>query len=148
MNAITQIFCTATKLKLQTIFVDMQPPSFLNKVINPLEKLTGITELWNPKIIAELNGQYVKLAKIEGEFVWHKHDAEDELFMLLEGQMEMHYRDSVEVLKVGEIIVVPKGVDHKPVAPNGASILLFEPKSTLNTGDQQDERTRNNLEWL
>jgi mannose-6-phosphate isomerase-like protein (cupin superfamily) len=118
------------------------------KPINLNDKLSHINETWNPKIIAELNGQFVKLAKIEGEFVWHKHNEEDELFMLLEGEMEMHYRDRIERVTQGEIIVVPKGVEHKPVAPNGASIMLFEPKSTLNTGDQQDERTRNNLEWL
>lgn len=122
--------------------------TFQNKPINLKEKLRRINDTWNPRIIAELNSQYVKLAKIRDEFVWHKHDNEDELFMLVEGEMEMHYRDRVERVKEGEIIVVPRGVEHKPVAINGASILLFEPKTTLNTGDQREERTRDELEWL
>lgn len=122
--------------------------TFQNKPINLKEKLRRINDTWNPRIIAELNSQYVKLAKIRDEFVWHKHENEDELFMLVEGEMEMHYRDRVERVKEGEIIVVPRGVEHKPVAINGASILLFEPKTTLNTGDQREERTRDKLEWL
>lgn len=115
------------------------------KTIALQEKFNLFTEQWSPKIIAELNGQQVKIAKIEGEFVWHKHDNEDELFMVIEGEMEMHYRDSVEVVKPGEIIVVPRGLEHKPVTKSETKILLFEPASTLNTGNVNNERTKTDL---
>lgn len=105
------------------------------------EKLARIHETWKPHVVAELNGQLVKLVKIEGEFVWHHHDDEDELFLVVEGRMNMELRDrTIEVLP-GELIVVPKGVEHRPVAAPGTSILLFEPASTLNTGNVRDERT-------
>jgi len=105
------------------------------------EKLAAIHETWKPHVIAELNGQLVKLVKIEGEFVWHHHDDEDELFLVVEGRLRMELRDRTVELAPGELIVVPRGVEHRPVADPGTSILLFEPASTLNTGNVRNERT-------
>ena len=104
-------------------------------------KLAQIHETWKPHVIAELNGQMVKLVKIEGEFVWHHHDDEDELFLVLEGRLTMELRERSIELAPGELIVIPKGVEHRPVAEPGTSILLFEPASTLNTGNLRNERT-------
>lgn len=113
---------------------------------NILKKAAIIKDYWSPIIIGELNGQYVKLAKIKGEFTWHKHDSEDELFQVVEGQMIMMLRDkSIEVNK-GEIIIIPKGVEHKPVAHIETLILLFEPKKTLNTGNQINDFTKFDLD--
>lgn len=113
---------------------------------NILKKVELIKDYWSPIIIGELNGQYVKLAKIKGEFTWHKHDNEDELFQVVEGQMIMMLRDkSIEVNK-GEIVIIPKGVEHKPVAHIETLILLFEPKSTLNTGNQINDFTKYDLD--
>lgn len=106
----------------------------MNKV-NLEEKLALINDHWNPRILAELNGQLVKIAKVEGNFVWHSHANEDEMFMVLKGVLNMEFRDKTEILHPGEIIVVPKGVEHRPVANDECSILLFEPAQTLNTGD-------------
>jgi len=117
--------------------------------IDLAEKLGKIDKPWTPKIVAELNGQHVKLAKLEGEFIWHRHDAEDELFLVLEGRLVMEFRDRPTVtLEKGQMLVVPKGVEHKPVAENGASVLLFEPASTLNTGNVTNERTLTNIERI
>ncbi len=110
--------------------------------INIKDKFQKVSEYWSPKIIAELNGQHVKLAKIKGEFDWHKHDEEDEMFIVVEGSFIMEFEDKKVVLKEGECIVVPKGVLHRPVAENEAKIMLFEPKGTLNTGDIVSEKTR------
>ena len=104
-------------------------------------KLSLIPEPWQPKIVAELNGQHVKLAKLEGDFVWHRHEQEDELFLVLSGRLRMDFRDREVWLEEGDLLVVPRGVEHKPFAPDGASVLLFEPAGTLNTGDVRDERT-------
>ncbi len=112
----------------------------MNK-INVLEKLSLFNDHWNPRIIAELNGQHVKLAKFQGEFIWHKHDEEDELFMVVKGNFEMQFRDQAILLKEGEIIIVPRGTEHRPVANEEVHVLLFEPATTLNTGDIQNERT-------
>jgi mannose-6-phosphate isomerase-like protein (cupin superfamily) len=101
----------------------------------------SFTERWSPRIAAELNGQQVKLAKLEGEFVWHHHDAEDELFLVVQGRLEMRLRDGTVTLGPGELLVVPRGVEHLPVAPEETWILLFEPASTLNTGNLRNERT-------
>lgn len=119
----------------------------MNK-INIKEKASRISDHWNPRILAELNGQHVKLAKLLGEFIWHKHEMEDELFYVLQGELVMEFRDHTEVLNPGEMIVVPRGVEHRPVAREEVTILLFEPASTLNTGDQENERTRRDLERL
>jgi len=96
---------------------------------------------WTPVLAAELNGQHVRLARMQGEFTWHSHAEQDELFLVLEGAFELHLRDRVLALAPGELVVVPRGVEHKPVAPAGCVVLLFEPAETVNTGAAQDERT-------
>ncbi|AKQ45495.1 hypothetical protein TH63_07305 [Rufibacter radiotolerans] len=117
--------------------------------VNLSQKLSLFTDHWNPRIVGELNGQHVKLAKLKGEFVWHHHELEDELFLVLEGTLKMEFRDKTVVLQEGEFLVVPRGVEHRPVAEEEVSILLFEPASTLNTGNQTDSnRTRTTLEHL
>jgi mannose-6-phosphate isomerase-like protein (cupin superfamily) len=112
------------------------------------EKLSGIAEKWSPRVVAELNGQHVKLAKIQGEFIWHRHEQEDELFLVLEGKLVMQLRDREVVLGPGEMIVIPRGVEHRPVAPVETHLLLFEPAGTLNTGDVLNERTIERPEWI
>ena len=110
--------------------------------------LAQIPDFWNPRIVGELNGQHVKLAKLKGEFVWHHHDHEDELFLVLRGRLDMHLRDGVVPIYEGEFYIVPRGVEHKPVAEEETHILLFEPAGTLNTGNVRNERTRESLERL
>lgn len=117
-------------------------------VVNIAEKFAEFRERWSPKIVAELNGQAVKLVKIHGEFVWHHHDEEDEMFLVIEGEMEMRFRDRVEIVRKGEFIVVPRGVEHCPFAEHECCLMLFEPASTLNTGNVQNERTREELERI
>jgi len=112
------------------------------------EKLTRVADYWNPRIVAELNGQQVKVVKLKGAFVWHHHEREDELFLVLHGRLIMEFRDRTEVLEAGELIVVPRGVEHRPVAEDEVHVLLFEPASTLNTGNVRDERTRESLERI
>ncbi len=107
------------------------------KAINLAEKLASFNEPWTPKIIGELNGQYVKLAKLEGEFVWHQHEHEDEMFLVINGHVDLHFSDKIVALDEGEICIVPRGVEHKPVAKRPASIMLFEPVSTRNTGNAE-----------
>ena len=119
----------------------------MNKV-NLAEKLALFTDHWSPKLVGELNGQHVRLVKAQGEFVWHKHDAEDELFLVLRGRLELHFRDRVVELREGEFCIVPRGVEHKPVAPEEVSVLLLEPASTLNTGDVRNERTVETLQRI
>jgi mannose-6-phosphate isomerase-like protein (cupin superfamily) len=128
--------------------------SFVNKPklmqsINLNEKYEKFTEWWHPYIVGELNENYIKLAKINGEFVWHKHDHEDELFVILSGTLIMDFRDKTVETKSGEILIVPKGVEHRP-RTNGEEvrIMLIEPKSTLHTGDVKSELTVENLEWI
>ncbi len=116
--------------------------------VNLTEKLTQFREHWSPKIVAELNGQLVKLVKVQGEFVWHHHESEDELFLVLAGRLRMDFRDRQVELGPGELIVVPHGIEHRPVAEAETHILLFEPASTLNTGNVRDERTVEELERL
>lgn len=116
--------------------------------VNLSEKLGRISESWSPKIVGELNGQLVKLVKFQGEFVWHQHDHEDEMFLVVRGSFDMHLRDKVVRIGEGEFFIVPRGVEHKPVAPEEAHVLLFEPASTLNTGNVRNERTRETLERL
>lgn len=115
------------------------------KSINLKEKASLIQDHWNPHIIAELNGQHVKLAKIQGEFVWHKHDEEDEMFMVLSGLMQIELRDKTITIHPNEIVVIPKGIEHKPQALEETTILLFEPATTINTGDQVSTYTKLNL---
>jgi mannose-6-phosphate isomerase-like protein (cupin superfamily) len=116
--------------------------------INLLEKFGLFSEHWDPKIIGELNGQQVKLAKLKGEFVFHRHENEDELFMVIKGRFRMEFRDKTVGVNEGEILIVPKGVEHKPVADDEVWVMLFEPASTLNTGDIINERTRTGLEMI
>jgi len=117
--------------------------------VNLRQKLTTFSDHWSPKVVADLNGQQVKLAKFVGEFVWHHHDHEDELFMVLKGRFRMDFRDREVWLEEGEILVVPRGVEHRPVADEEVEILLFEPASTLNTGNAvEDARTLRELERI
>ena len=116
----------------------------MNKV-NINDKLALFADYWNPRIVGELNGQQVKLVKFKGEFVWHKHDNEDELFYVLNGSFKIEFRDKIVELKENEFIIVPKGVEHRPVAENEVSVMLFEPAATLNTGDVINELTKENL---
>ena len=116
--------------------------------INISQKLSMFTDHWNPRIIGELNGQAVKLAKLEGEFVWHKHDHEDELFLVLKGGFTMQLRDKNILMKEGDMIIIPRGVEHRPVADQEVSILLFEPLTTLNTGDAKSDLTKKDPERL
>ena len=109
--------------------------------VNLDEKLRQFTERWSPRIVGELNGQQVKLAKLEGEFLWHRHEREDELFLVLRGQLSIQLRDRTVELDAGEFFIVPRGVEHKPVAAVETHVLLLEPASTLNTGDVRSERT-------
>jgi mannose-6-phosphate isomerase-like protein (cupin superfamily) len=107
------------------------------------EKFALIQDHWHPRIAAQLNGQHVKLVKFQGEFVWHKHETEDELFLVVDGAFRMEFRDQAPVeLSAGDLIVVPRGVEHRPVADNEVSVLLFEPAGTVNTGDAEDARRR------
>ena len=114
--------------------------------VNIAEKFAKITEYWKPYVAAELNGQHVKLDKLKGEFVFHHHEHEDEMFLVVKGRFCMEFRDRQVWIEEGEFIVVPRGVDHKPVAEQECWILLFEPASTLNTGNVQNERTLRELE--
>lgn len=109
--------------------------------VNLAEKLASFSTHWAPKIVAELNGQQVKVAKFRGEFVWHHHENEDEMFLVVSGKFLMQFRDRSVPLGEGEFIVVPRGVEHRPVAEEEVSVLLFEPASTLNTGNAGGERT-------
>lgn len=118
------------------------------KTINVLEKLSLFSEYWSPKIVGELNGQQVKLAKLKGEFVWHKHNNEDELFFVINGILTIEFRDKTVDINPGEFIIVPRGVEHKPVAKEEVSVMLFEPASTLNTGDSFNELTIEILDRL
>jgi len=118
------------------------------KKINIAEKLALINDHWNPKVAGELNGQHVKLVKFKGEFVWHKHDNEDELFYVLKGKFDMHFRDEKITINENEFLIVPKGVEHKPCADEEVSVMLFEPASTLNTGDTRNDLTRDKLEKI
>jgi mannose-6-phosphate isomerase-like protein (cupin superfamily) len=114
--------------------------------INLAEKFSRITEYWKPYIAGELNGQLVKLDKLKGEFVWHHHENEDEMFLVVKGRFRIEFRDRAVWLEEGEFIVVPRGVEHKPVADEEAWILLFEPASTVNTGNVENEFTLRELE--
>ena len=116
--------------------------------VNLAEKLAAFDEPWSPKIVAELNDAYVKVVRLEGEFVWHHHDGEDELFLVASGRMRMQFRDGDVVLEPGELIVVPRGVEHCPLAEGECHVVLIEPKTTLNTGNVRNERTREKLDRI
>jgi len=112
------------------------------------EKLARFREHWSPKIVGELNGQQVKLVKFVGEFVWHHHDHEDELFLVVDGAFDMQFRDRTVTLNAGEFLIVPRGVEHRPTAAKEVSVLLFEPAGTMNTGNAGGNRTVTDLERL
>ncbi len=113
--------------------------------VNIAEKLATFDEHWSPKIVGELNGQHVKLVKLLGEFVWHHHDEEDELFLVVQRRFRMEYRDRNEWVEAGEFVAVPRRVEHRPVAEQEAHVMLFEPASTLNTGNVEGELTKKEL---
>lgn len=110
--------------------------------VNLNQKFQLFSEHWSPKIVGELNGQHVKLAKLKGEFVWHKHEHEDELFFVVKGSLNMEYRDKTVVVNENEFLIVPRGIEHKPVANEEVWVMLFEPTTTLNTGDIESELTK------
>jgi mannose-6-phosphate isomerase-like protein (cupin superfamily) len=116
--------------------------------VNLSEKLARCAEQWKPKIVGELNGQLVKLVKFQGPFVWHHHDNEDELFLVVKGRFRMELRDQHVWLEEGEFLIVPRGIEHRPVAEEEAHVLLFEPATTLNTGNVRNERTVPDLERI
>ena len=121
----------------------------MTEKVNLAEKLALFDERWSPKIVAELNDSLVKVVKLEGEFVWHHHDDEDELFLVVSGRMRMQLRDGDLVLGPGELVVVPRGVEHCPLAEtDDTHVVLIEPKTTLNTGNVRNERTVDELERL
>lgn len=109
--------------------------------VNLAEKLASFDDTWVPKVVGELNGQFVKLVKFQGEYVWHRHESEDELFLVLKGQMQIHLRDRVMELNEGEFFIVPRGVEHKPVAEEMTHAMLFEPAATRNTGNMEHKYT-------
>jgi len=115
--------------------------------VNIAQKFSQFADHWQPRIIGELNDSYIKIAKIEGEFVWHQHEHEDELFLVLKGRLLMKFRDREVWVEEGEMIVVPKGVEHLPLAPTECHIMLIEPKTTRNTGNIHNDRTVE-AEWL
>ncbi len=117
-------------------------PNVIINVINVEETLSLINDYWNPRVAGELNGQYVKLVKFKGEFVFHKHDDEDEMFYVLKGSFKMEFRDKTILVNENEFLIVPRGIEHKPVADAEVSVMLFEPASTLNTGNIENEFTK------
>jgi mannose-6-phosphate isomerase-like protein (cupin superfamily) len=116
--------------------------------VNLAEKLALFSEHWSPRVVGDLNGQQVKLVKLQGPFVWHHHESEDELFLVLQGHLRMEFRERTVDVKPGEFIIVPRGVEHRPVAEEEVHVLLFEPASTLNTGNVRGERTVEQLQRL
>jgi mannose-6-phosphate isomerase-like protein (cupin superfamily) len=118
------------------------------KKINLAEKFGRFSDFWSPKIAAELNDNFLKLAKFKGSFVWHRHENEDELFLVVKGRLLIKLRDGEIRLEPGEFTVIPRGVEHLPVAEEETHVILIEPKTTLNTGDQRNDRTVEKLDWV
>jgi mannose-6-phosphate isomerase-like protein (cupin superfamily) len=117
--------------------------------INIQQKFDSFTDYWNPRVAGKLNGQLVKLVKFKGEFVWHKHDQEDEMFTVINGRFNMELRDKTITLNKGDFIIIPKGTEHRPVAEQEVEVMLFEPDTTLNTGDVEDAAlTRHELKEI
>ena len=125
-----------------------QAPHGTAENVNLAEKLGLFREYWSPRIVGELNDSYVKLVKFKGEFVWHYHQREDELFLVLKGRLMMKFRDRDVSINEGEFIIVPRGVEHMPVAAEEVHVMLLEPKTTLNTGNVENERTLHDLERI
>lgn len=122
------------------------------EVVNVARKLAQFSEYWSPKIAGEVNDSYVKLVKFKGEFVWHHHEQEDELFLVIRGRLRMKFREHgverEETIQPGEFIIVPRGMEHMPVANEEVAVMLLEPKTTLNTGNVRNERTREKLQRI
>lgn len=116
--------------------------------VNLEEKLGMFSEHWTPKIVGELNGQHVKVVKLKGSFVWHRHEKEDEFFLVLRGELKIHMRDKTVRLSQGEFIIIPRGVEHLPEAENEVHVMLFEPASTVNTGETDSNLKVENPEWI
>ncbi len=116
--------------------------------INLAEKFSLFEDHWSPKIVGELNGQHVKLVKLQGEFVWHQHELEDELFFVVKGTLLMEFRDRTETIQENEFLIVPRGTEHRPVAPEEVWVMLFEPVGTLNTGNADSDLTQTKLDWI
>ena len=116
--------------------------------VNIAQKLSGIADYWNPRIAGELNGQQVKLVKFQGEFAWHHHESEDELFYVVKGSFDMYLRDKIITINAGEFLIVPHGLEHKPVAKEEVEVMLFEPATTLNTGNVENEMTKRELDII
>ena len=117
-------------------------------VINLDEKLSLFSDHWHPRIIAELNGQAIKIAKLKGDFIWHDHENEDELFFVIKGTLFIEFKTETKTIQEGEMLVVPKGVQHRPYAPDEVWVMLFEPQETKHTGDVDHELTKHNLESI
>lgn len=118
------------------------------KKVNFAEKFALFSDLWSPKVAAEIGDYYVKLARLKGEFLWHAHEAEDEMFLVVQGRLVIRLRDGDVELLPGEFLVIPRGVEHMPVADEEAQVVLFEPKTTVNTGVVESERTKRGVEWI
>ena len=116
--------------------------------LNFREKLSKFSDFWSPKVIAEMNDYQFKLVKVQGDFVWHQHEETDEVFIVIEGAVRIEFRDGVVDLSTGEMFVVPRGVEHKPFAEHECHMLLAEPRSVVNTGDNSGERTADNDVWI
>ncbi len=116
--------------------------------VNLVQKFSLFQDYWSPKIVGEVNDFHVKLAKLKGEFIWHHHDVEDELFLVVKGRLQMRFRDKDVCVDEGEFVIVPRGVEHLPVADQETHVLLLEPKSTLNTGNVKNERTVEDLDRI
>jgi len=123
-------------------------PSTSSRVVNLAQKLSLFSEHWSPKTVGQLNDSYVKVVKLKGEFVWHQHADDDELFLVVKGTLRIQLRDRELVVQEGEFTVVPKGVEHRPVADQEVQVVLIEPKTVLNTGDVRDERTVVAPDWI
>lgn len=143
--------CHPSIISNPTLLLPIHPTSklagILGFLINLSEKFDLFSEQWRPKIVGELNDAHVKLAKLQGEFVWHQHENEDEMFMIHKGRLLIKFRDKDVWLDKGEFLIIPKGIEHKPVAEEEVELILIEPKTTVNTGDTQSERTIE-AEWL
>ena len=116
--------------------------------VNIAEKMSLFHEYWSPKILGELNDSYIKVAKLKGEFIWHNHEQEDEMFFVVKGSLEIRLRDKAVFLREGEFIIIPRGIEHMPVAEEEVEILMIEARTTLNTGDVRSERTVDAPEWI
>ena len=116
--------------------------------VNFKDKFAKFSEHWSPKVIAQMNDYHFKIAKVQGEFIWHDHPETDEVFVVLKGQLELQFREGSVILNEGEMFIVPKGVEHKPAAEQECHILMVEPAGTVNTGDVVNERTAPNDVWI